>query len=278
MEHNFTEQNAVKPSIFSFSSVLTLIFAALAFAMIFFSPFGPIDSSFIPFHPIGWAGIFVYLAMVICYSQKYQKSKDDFWFILALIFFPLTISNLYFFPIPEFMGLGMFGWGVVMLAVCFICFVIFSKVKILKYSNLLMLMLFPLFVAVWKLPQLGVPSAFSFLALLFIIVITVTLSYYSFLGKEYLLIAGIFVNFIVTGLIVTLYLINGFLPFGWSQPLMAVITDRIAIFGGILMVFGPTIHLIHIQSAKQMFIKKIQILANQTKFKKQKILNCKHTN
>ena len=226
----------IKLQKFNVQSILVLIFAALAFAMIFFSPFGPINSSFIPFHPIGWAGIFVYLAMVTGYSQKYQKSKDDFWFILALIFFPLTISNLYFFPIPEFLGLGMFGWGVVMIAVCFICFVIFSKVKIFKYSNLLMLMLFPLFVAVWKFPQLGVPSAFSFLALLFIIVVTVTLSYYSFLRKEYLLIAGIFLNFIVTGLIVTLYLISGFLPFGWSQPLMAVITDRIAIFGGILMV------------------------------------------
>jgi hypothetical protein len=223
-------------------SILTVVFASLSFSMIFFSPFGPLDSSFIPFHPIGWAGIFVYLAMITCYSQKYQKTKDDFWFILALIFFPLTISNLYFFPIPEFLGLGMFGWGVVMIAVCFICFVIFSKVRIFKYSNLFMLMLFPLFVAVWKFPQLGVPSAFSFLALLFIIVMTVTLSYYAFLRKEYLLIAGIFLNFIVTGLIVTLYLINGFLPFGWSQPLMAVITDRIAIFGGILMVVGPTMH------------------------------------
>jgi len=48
----------------------------------------------------------------------------------------------------------------------------------------------------------------------------------------------IFLNFIVTGLIVTLYLITGFLPFGWSQPLMAVITDRIAIFGRILMVIS----------------------------------------
>jgi hypothetical protein len=238
MEHNFTEQNAGQSSKFSASSFLTLIFAALAFAMIFFSPFGPIDSSFLPFHPIGWAGIFVYLAMVTCYSQKYQKSQDNFWFILALVFFPLTISNLYFFPIPEFLGLGMFGWGVVMIAVCFVCFAIFSKVKILKYTNLLMLTLFPLFVAVWKFPQLGVPSAFSFLALLFIIVVTVTLSYYSFLRKEYLLIVGIFLNFIVTGLIVTLYLITGFLPFGWSQPLMAVITDRIAIFGGILMVLS----------------------------------------
>ena len=238
MEHNFTGQNAVQPTKFSASSILTLIFAAVAFAMIFFSPFGPINSSFIPFHPMGWAGIFVYLAMLARYSQKYQKSKDDFWFILALIFFPLTISNLYFFPISEFLGLGMFGWGVVMIAVSFICFVIFGKVKILKYANLLMLMLFPLFVAVWKFPQLGVPSAFSFLALLFIIVVTVTLSYYSFLRKEYLLIVGILLNFIVTGLIVTLYLITGFLPFGWSQPLMAVITDRIAIFGGILMVLN----------------------------------------
>lgn len=208
----------------------------------FFSPFGPIDSSLIPFHPIGWAGIFVYLAMITCYSQKYQKSQDDFWFILALVFFYLAISNLYFFPIPEFLGLGMFGWGVVMLAVCFICFVIFSKVKILKYSSFLMLILFPLFVAVWKFPRLGVPSAFSFLALLFIVVMTVSLSYYAFLRKEYFLIAGIFLNFIFTGLIVTLYLITGFLPFGWSQPLMAVITDRVAIFGGILMVVGPTIH------------------------------------
>jgi hypothetical protein len=73
---------------------------------------------------------------------------------------------------------------------------------------------------------------------LFIIVMTVTLSYYAFLRKEYLLIVGIFLNFIVTGLIVTLYLITGFLPFGWSQPLMAVVTDRVAIFGGILMLIS----------------------------------------
>ena len=71
-----------------------------------------------------------------------------------------------------------------------------------------------------------------------------------FLAQRILLIAGIFLNFIITGLIVTLYLINGFLPFGWSQPLMAVITDRIAIFGGILMVVGPTIH--SLQQTKKM--------------------------
>jgi hypothetical protein len=84
---------------------------------------------------------------------------------------------------------------------------------------------------------MGVPSAFSFLALLFIIVVTVTLSYYSFLRKEYLLNEGIFPNFIVKGLIVAIYSITGFLPFG-SQPLMAVITDRLAVFGGILMVLS----------------------------------------
>ncbi len=92
MEHNFTEQNAVKPSKFSVSSVLTLIFAALAFVMIFFSPFGPISSRFIPFHPIGWAGIFVYLAMVSCYSQKYEKSKDD---VLVYFSFDILSSNYF---------------------------------------------------------------------------------------------------------------------------------------------------------------------------------------
>ncbi len=235
---DFKEQSTAKPKKPKIQSVLVLFFAALAFVMIFFSPFGPISSSLIPFHPIGWAGIFIYIAMILYYNQKYEQSRDVFWYILALIFFPLLISNLYFFPIPEFLGLGMFGWGVVMIAVCFICFIVFGKVKILKYINLLMLMLFPLFVAVWKFPQLGVPSAFSFLPLLYIIVVTGTLSYYSFLRKEYLLIVGIFLNFIVTGLIVTLYLVSGFLPFGWSQPLMAVITDRIAIFGGILMVIS----------------------------------------
>jgi hypothetical protein len=224
-------------------SLLVLIFAGLTFVMIFFSPFGPISSNLIPFHPVGWAGIFGYLAMLLCYSQKYEKSKDEFWFILILIFFPLFISNLYFFPIPRLLGLGMFEWGGIQLAVCFICFAIFGKNKILRYTNLLMLILFPVFWVVFKFPQLNIPSAFQALPFLFLVGASVTLSYYSLLRKEYLLTIGILLNFLVTGLIVTLYVVTGLLPFGWSQPLMAVITDRIALLGMILMVLDLKSHL-----------------------------------
>jgi hypothetical protein len=35
-----------------------------------------------------------------------------------------------------------------------------------------------------------------------------------------------------------MYIISGLIPFGWNQPLMAVVTDRIAIFGRILMVLS----------------------------------------
>jgi hypothetical protein len=120
-------------------SILTVVFASLSFSMIFFSPFGPLDGSFIPFHPIGWAGIFVYLAMITCYSQKYQKSKDNFWFILALMFFPVLLSDLYFFPIPEIMGFGMAEWMGVQALVFSVCFAAVSKIRAVKYSNLGML-------------------------------------------------------------------------------------------------------------------------------------------
>lgn len=220
-------------------SVIVLIFAALTFAMLLFSPFGPISSNLIPFHPIGWGTIFIYAAMLLCYSQKYEKSKDAFWFILALTFFPLLISNMYFFPIPEFLGFGMFEWGGIQIVVSFICLVIFSKIKILRFTNLFMLILFPAFAAWYKFPEL-VPSVLRFLLPLYlvgtVVVVAISFSYYSYLRKEYLLIVGIILNFIVTGSIVTLYLVTGFLPFGWNQPLMAVITDRIALFGIILMV------------------------------------------
>jgi hypothetical protein len=235
------QKSKVKRQKWSRQSTLVLIFAALAFIMIFFSAFGPLSNKLIPFNPMGWAGIFIYLSMIFCYSQKYEKSKDVFWFILTLIFFPLLISDLYFFPIPKLLGLGMFEWGGIQIAVCFICFIIFSKVKILRFTNLLMLILFPAFAAAFEFPQL-VPSAFRFLLLLYlvaaVVVVAISLSYYSYLHKEYLLIVGIFLNFIVTGLIVILYLTTGFLPFGWSEPLMAVITDRISIFGRILMVLN----------------------------------------
>lgn len=229
----------IKLQKFNVQSILVLIFAALTFVMLLFSPFGPISSNLIPFHPIGWGTIFIYVAMLLCYSQKYEKSKDAFWFILALTFFPLLISNMYFFPIPEFLGLGMFEWGGIQIVISFVCLVIFSKIKILRFTNLLMLILFPAFAAWFEFPQL-VPSAFRFLLLSYlvatVVVVAISLSYYSYLRKEYLLIAGIFLNFIVTGSIVILYLVTGILPFGWNQPLMAVITDRIALFGIILMV------------------------------------------
>lgn len=253
MEHKFTEQNAVKPTKFSVSSVLTLIFAALAFAMIFFSPFGPINSSFIPFHPIGWAGIFVFLAMVTCYSQKYQESKDNFWFILALMFFPVLISDSYFFPIPEIMGFGMPAWMGVQVAVCFVCFTVVSKVKVLRYSNLSMLLLLPIAGVLYIFPQLGFSTILVILSFMFVIVIAVTLSYYAFSYKEYLLILGVILNFLVSVPIPNLYIITGFIPFGWTQPLMAVVTDRIAIFGRILMVLSlPALKLLFVPFTKKL--------------------------
>jgi hypothetical protein len=219
-------------------SVLVLIFAALAFAMILFSPFGPISSSLIPFHPMGWAGIFVFLAMVTRYSQKYQETKDNFWFILALMFFPVLISDLYFFPIPEIMGFGMAGWMGVQVAICFVCFAVVSKVKVLRYSNLSMLLLLPIAAVLYIFPQLGLSAILLILSFMFVVVIAVSLSYYAFLYKEYLLILGVILNFLVSLPIPNLYIITGFLPFGWTQPLTAVVTDRIAIFGRILMVLS----------------------------------------
>jgi hypothetical protein len=204
--------------------------------MIFFSPFGPLDSSFIPFHPMGWAGMFVFLPMLCWYGHKYQQTKDNFWFILALMFFPVLISDLYFFPIPEIMGFGMAGWMGVQVAVCFVCFAVVSNVKVLKYSNLSTLLLLPVAVVLYVFPQLGLPAILVMLSFLFVVVIAVTLSYYAFLCKEYFLILGVILNFLVSFPIPNLYGITGFIPFGWNQPLMAVVTDRIAIFGRILMV------------------------------------------
>ena len=206
--------------------------------MIFFSPFGPFSSSLIPFNPMGWAGIFVYFAMLAYYSQRYQESKDNFWFILALMFFPVLISDLYFFQTPESIGFGMAEWMGVQVAVCFVCFAVASKVKVLRYSNLSMLLLLPIAGVLYIFPQLGFSSILVILSFMFEVVIAVTLSYYAFLHKEYLLILGVILNFLVSLPIPNLYIITGFLPFGWTQPLMAVVTDRIAIFGRILMVLS----------------------------------------
>jgi hypothetical protein len=210
--------------------------------MLFFSPFGPISSSLIPFHPMGWAGIFVFLAMVARYSQKYQETKDNFWFILALMFLPVLLSDLYFFPIPEIMGFGMAEWMGVQVLVCFTCFAVVSKVKVIKYSNMAMLLLFPPAAAMYIFPQSALSIPLLSLSIIFLIVIAATLSYYAFLRKEYLLVLGVILNFVVSMPIPNMYIISGFIPFGWDQPLMAVITDRIAIFGRILMVVSwPTL-------------------------------------
>jgi hypothetical protein len=235
---DFKEQSAAKPKKSKIQSAFVLVFAALAFAMLFFSPFGPIRSSLIPFHPMGWAGIFVFLAMVTCYSRKYQESKDNFWFISALMFFPVLISDLYFFPIPEIRGFGMAEWMGVQVAVCFVCFAVVSKVKVLRYSNLSMLLLFPIAGVLYIFPQLGFSAILVILSFMIVVVIAVTLSYYAFLYKEYVLILGVILNFLVSVPIPNLYIITGFLPFGWTQPFMAVVTDRIAIFGRILMVLS----------------------------------------
>jgi hypothetical protein len=224
--------------VLSVQSILSFVFAALAFSMLLFSPFGPLDSSFIPFHPIGWAGIFVYFAMLSYYSQRYRESKDIFWFLLVVMFFPNFVSDLYFFPIPKLFGFGMIEWMGVQMGVCCLCFVIFSRVKVLRYANLVLVMFLPVAAGAYLFPQFGLHSEIQILALLYIVVIGVSLSYYAFLRKEYLLMTGVILNFLIANIISALYTATGILLFDWSQLFMAVVTDRIAIFGRILMVIN----------------------------------------
>jgi uncharacterized membrane protein len=73
-------------------------------------------------------------------------------------------------------------------------------------------------------------------AYMFGVVVAATLSYYAYERKEYFLIVGAILNFLVSMPIPMLYIAAGYIPFGWNQPLMAVVTDRIAILGRILMV------------------------------------------
>jgi hypothetical protein len=217
-------------------SILAAIFVALSFSMLLFSPFGPIDSSIIPFHPMGWAGIFVFIAMLCAYSQKYQQTKDNFWFILALMFFPVLLSDLYFFPIQPVFGFGMGEWMGVQVLVCFACFTAVSKVGAFRYSNLAMLLLLPFAGAIYFFPDLVLSFLLIPISYLFGFVITASLSYFAYQRKEYVLILGAFLNFLLSIPIPMMYISIGYIPFGWTQPLMAVVTDRIAIFGRILMV------------------------------------------
>jgi len=235
------EQKSVKPK-FSIQMIVGFVFTALAFVMLLFSPFGPIVSSVIPFHPIGWAGIFIYFAMLCFYSQKYCETKDVFWFILALVFFPNFISDLYFFPIPKIFGLGMIEWMGVQMFVSLLCFTIYSRVKVLRYANLLMLLFFPVAAVAYLFPQFSLSSGIVAVScLLYIVVMGSSFLYYTFLRKEYLIMSGVVLNFLIANVIAGLFTVTGILLFDWSQPFMAVVTDRLAIFGRILMVIDLAI-------------------------------------
>jgi hypothetical protein len=204
--------------------------------MLFFSPFGPFDDQLIPYHPIGWAGIFIYFAMILSFKQKFKVTKDLFWFVVALGFFPLFISDLYFFPIPRLLGFGMLEWAGTQFVVFFVSFALSSRVRVLRYTNLVMLILLPVAIVVWFSPdQNGLLNAFRLVPLLFLFVTTLSLSYYSLQQRDYLFIVGTVLNFMIANVISTLYATTGSLAFGWSQLFMAVVTDRVAIFGRILM-------------------------------------------
>lgn len=204
--------------------------------MLFFSTYGPLNGSVIPFHPMGWAGMFVFLAMICAYNHRYQKTKDNFWFILALMFFPVLLSDLYFFPIPPVLGFGMAEWMGVQTLITLVCFTVVCKAKVLRYSNLALLMFLPLSAAAFWFPKLGLSTFLMATAYVGGVVVSATLSYFAYKRKEYFLIVGAVLNFLVSMPIPTLYLAGGYIPFGWNQEMMAVVTDRIAIFGRILMV------------------------------------------
>ena len=217
-------------------TVLAVIFASLSFSLLFFSTYGPLSGSIIPFHQMGWAGMFVFLAMVCAYSHRYQKTKDNFWFILALMFFPVLLSDLYFFPIPPVLGFGMAEWMGVQSLITFVCFIVVSKAKPLRYSNLGMLLILPISSAAYFFPKLGLSTFLMATGYVFGVVVSATLSYYAYQRKEYVLIVGAVLNFLVSMPIPMLYIASGYIPFDWNHEMMAVVTDRIAIFGRILMV------------------------------------------
>ncbi len=223
-------------------SILTIaaaVFIALAVALAFFTPFGPISQDYILFQPMGWAGMFVYLAMLCVYSQRYRQTKDNFWFILAVMFLPVLVSDLYFFPIPEIQGFGMLDWMGVQVLVTFACFTAAAKIKAIRYSNASMLLLSIPGTVLYLFPQPSLSTPALALFILFFVTIAATLSYYAYQRREYLLILGAILNFVVSIPIATMYLTSAYLPFGWSHLMMATVTDRIALFGRILMTLSP---------------------------------------
>jgi hypothetical protein len=144
--------------------------------------------------------------MLCLFSQKYCESKDVFWLILALIFFPNFISDLYFFPIPKIFGLGMVEWMGVQMVVSLLCFTIYSRVKILKYVNLSLLLLFPVTAVAYLFPQFSLSSEVMVISsLLFVIVNGCSLLYYTILRKEYLIMSGAILNFLIANVIAGLF-------------------------------------------------------------------------
>jgi len=214
---------------------LVYVLSIAAFVLLFFSPFGPINEKFIPYHPIGWAGIFTYFAMILSFNRRFEETKDNFWLIVAAGFFPLLISDLYFFPIPTFYGFGMLEWAGLQFIVFPFGFICYSQNRSLKYSNLAILMLFPLMAAAFLFGENTFLSPFKTLVLLVLVVMAFSLSYYAYQQRNYLFIVGTVLNFMIANVISVLYVITGTIVFGWEHLFMAVITDRIAIFGRILM-------------------------------------------
>jgi len=214
---------------------LVWILLITAFVLLLFSPFGPISDEFVPYHPIGWAGIFTYFAMIWSFNRKYGETEDKFWLIVTAGFFPLLISDLYFFPIPKFYGLGMLEWAGLQFIVFSFGFIYYSQNRIIKYSNLAILMLSPLMAAAFLFGENTFLSPVKTLFLLVLIVAAFSLSYYAYQQRNYLFIIGIVLNFMIANAIVVLYFITGSIVFSWEHLFMAVVTDRIAIFGRILI-------------------------------------------
>lgn len=222
--------------------VLIYGLSLISIILLFFSPFGPISVNYIPlYHPIGWAGIFTYLAMVLIFDQKYRATNDLFWLILIAGFFPLLISDLYFFPLPKFFGLGMHEWAGFQFIVFLVGFIYYSRNKLVKYSNLVTLLTFPLVaLGIYTFKEDPILSSLGILSILILVVVACSLSYYAFQRRNYLFIVGIILNFMIANVIVSLYLATGWIAFGWSHLFMAVITDSLAIFGRVLMALSAT--------------------------------------
>jgi hypothetical protein len=213
---------------------LVYIFSTISFILLFFSPFGPIKlggpiGSF--WHPIGWAGSLVYFATVLAFSNAYFKTKDKFWLVLIVGFTPLFISAWYFFPMPlKIFGWGMLMWAGVHLSILSLGLAIYSKIRPIRYSNLIMFLISP-----WIIPAALSGEPLGAIGLIWPFILTYSLAYYVLKQKNYLFVLGTILKFIAN-LIVAYTLITGTVT-----HLSGIITDRIAVFGRILMTLSVVI-------------------------------------